>query len=94
MNNNGYSYFKPCEEGIGKYIFNGYEILHDHYLERKIMKILGIIFIIFFTVVTISMFGFYLDVNSFSALTSEHLLMSCVFGFLGLMFSWLVSGVL
>lgn len=58
------------------------------------MKLLAIILIIFFTIVSVSMFGFYLDVNSFSALTSEHLLQSCVFGFVGLMFSWLVSGIL
>ena len=58
------------------------------------MKTLAIVFIIFFTIVSVSMFGFYLDVNSFSALTSEHLLRSCVFGFIGLLFSYLVAAVI
>jgi len=57
-------------------------------------KILINALVIFFTIVSVSMFGFYLDVNSFVALTGDHLLKSCVYGFIGLLFSYLIAVVI
>jgi hypothetical protein len=57
-------------------------------------KILINALVIFFTIVSVSMFGFYLDVNSFVALTGDHLMKSCVYGFIGLLFSYLVATVI
>ncbi|ASV44393.1 hypothetical protein PBI_SCTP2_378 [Salicola phage SCTP-2] len=40
-----------------------------------------------------SMFGFYVEYDSFAAIDAQHFVQSCLIAVVGLLFSWLVSAI-
>ena len=58
------------------------------------MKILLTIMFIFLFFFSMSMFGFYIELDSFIAIGGKEFMVSCGIGFVGLLFSWLVVGIL